>query len=807
MSDTSVIMGGSKGPGGNGDWARDTTLQRILAALGGKAPDTQKPQAANTEELKQNTKIQTVIQKKLDSMPFELRQVLTNGLGPGGAVFGSLGSASKALGTYLETTSIKTFQLTGTALVGLSYGAKLAQQAFEKFFEADKLFTEIYGSGVRLRGGLQGLITSSSDAGLSIRDFSSLMTKNSTTVAAFAGRDVPKLIKSFQDSTQSGGEFIMSLQENAETFLQTAEIYQQAGIAGSMTNDQLVSSSRRLIGEITKTSEATGMSRKSLLDFVGSITKSGQAYLLLSTFSKQAGENFVNASTQLAKFGQQGGKLLSDNIQKYFAGGKTFGLLDDSMLKLVATVPGLGNSFENLAEASLKGGDAAEQAQKDFAKTLVGAPVALRQQLLAAMPEIAGTLGDLIQNAERVAKAEKDRADAMKKEAADRKVDIQVIEAEYKQREKDDKARAQSVQEFNKQLNEFNNEIYRIYVGIAETLMPVLKVLTSTLQFVTDKFVALDKWVSGILGYGQKDKEGNPTQTGTGALSALTAGALTAFAGYKVYKGIRNRSAVGTEAPGAWGTTEQKALYVKVVGAGLAGAGAAGGGSPLPGTGGGPGAKGAGGGGRVGRMLGGAGRLLGKAFLPLSLAMGAFDAFQGFGADPSAGFGSKLLNAGSSALSGASFGLLGSSPEEIAARANAPGAPQAQGQMSMLEQIDQMLESRPGGINLQYTETGQALRDFSLGYREAISALDLTPAGGLDAARGLLNLVNAPRQSAITPPDYQAAASDWQTEVMITWKTIKEINENMVSLLIRIASNTDSLGDGIPVQGSGMQPG
>ena len=125
----------------------------------------------------------------------------------------------------------------------------------------------------------------------------------------------------------------------------------------------------------------------------------------------------------------------------------------------------------------------------------------------------------------------------------------------------------------------------------------------------------------------------------------------------------------------------------------------------------------------------------------------------------------------------------------------------------MLEQIDQMLESRPGGINLQYTETGQALRDFSLGYREAISALDLTPAGGLDAARGLLNLVNAPRQSAITPPDYQAAASDWQTEVMITWKTIKEINENMVSLLIRIASNTDSLGDGIPVQGSGMQPG
>jgi hypothetical protein len=763
---------------GDESWAKDSTLNKIFNALPKKWQEASKATVdatnQNTKATEEGNKNQKDFKDKVDQLPgqlkYSIQQVLTTGLSPGGAVFGQLGLASKGLSDVLGKNTNPTLAAFGQGLGMLSSSLKVVEIAFSKFFEADKVFTDLYGSGVRLRGGLQGLITSSSDAGMTIADFSSLMTKNSTTVAAFAGRDVPKLIKSFQDSSRSGGEFIMSLQENAETFLQTAEIYQQAGIAGSMTNDQLVASSRRFIGELTKTSEATGMTRKSLIDFVGSITKSGQAYLLLSTFSKQAGENFVNASTQLAKFGQQGGKLLSDNIQKYFAGGKTFGLLDDSMLKLVATVPGLDRSFENLAEASLKGGDAAEQAQKDFAKTLIGAPVALRQQLLAAMPEIAGTLGDLIQNAERVQKAEKDRADAMKKEAADRKVDIQVIEAEYKQREKDDKARAQSVQEFNKQLNAFNNEIYRVYVGMAETLMPVLKVLTSTLQFVTDSFVTLDKWVSNLFGSKEKDKEGQQTSTGVLGTS-LVYGAL-AYGGLKGVQALRRRRASPKNDPGLGadtmglgpglfgrGGTPDKPLFVDIVG-GMPGGASAGGGLG-PGLGGGAGAGGGAGGGRFGKLLGGAGRLLGKGFLPLSLAMGAFDAFQGFGADPRAGFGSKLLNAGSSALSGATFGLLGSNPAEIAARANAPG----------------------------------------------MQAANLASAVDFDADGNLRNLANNPRQSAITPTDYQATTIEWQSNVMTTFRAIERLNETMVSILNKIASNTDSLADGLPAQGSGMLPG
>jgi len=50
-------------------------------------------------------------------------------------------------------------------------------------------------------------------------------------------------------------------------------------------------------------------------------------------------------------------------------------------------------------------------------------------------------------------------------------------------------------------------------------------------------------------------------------------------------------------------------------------------------------------------------------------AMGLYDGAKGFSADPNAGIGESLGNAGSSIINGLSFGLLGSSPEEIAANA------------------------------------------------------------------------------------------------------------------------------------------
>ena len=87
--------------------------------------------------------------------------------------------------------------------------------------------------------------------------------------------------------------------------------------------------------------------------------------------------------------------------------------------------------------------------------------------------------------------------------------------------------------------------------------------------------------------------------------------------------------------------------------------------------------KGLGKGLKPGKMLKGAGSLakgvLGKVAAPLAIGMALFDGFKGFTADPSASLGDKFKNAGSSALSGLTFGLLGKSASEISASASGGG--------------------------------------------------------------------------------------------------------------------------------------
>ncbi len=127
--------------------------------------------------------------------------------------------------------------------------------------------------------------------------------------------------------------------------------------------------------------------------------------------------------------------------------------------------------------------------------------------------------------------------------------------------------------------------------------------------------------------------------------------------------GFLLKKKLGSGEPGSPGNP----LFVKLAGAASSAMDfVKGGGSKL---------KGLGKGLKPGKMLKGAGSLakgvLGKVAAPLAIGMALYDGFKGFNADKSASLGDKFKNAGSSALSGLSFGLLGSSASEISANASA----------------------------------------------------------------------------------------------------------------------------------------
>lgn len=810
--------------GGGNDWARNDTLKKILTALDPKSRPPSKAEEELEDALEENSK---QLKDNSEKTRYYLQQAgqvwksaLTEGIQGGQGLFTNISQSTKLLAQDFEEQG-KANKLAISGLQRFATVAILVSKSLEKLIEADKIFSDLYETGVRLQGGINGLITGSNTARLSVQEFGALASKNSTVFAQLGGRDVPKLIKTFQDSSRYGGEYLLSLQDGAEMFLQTVDIYQQAGVAGRLNNQQLVASSQGLISQFGKVSEATGLSRKALIDFVGSITKTGSSYLLLSTMSAKAGENLIAATAQLAKFGQQGGKLLADNIQKYFAGSNTFGLLDESMQHLISTVPGLGGAFANLAEASVKGGEEYEDAQKQFAKTLIAAPESLRRQLLAAMPELAGTLGDLIKNAKAVETAEADKLKQMEEEASRRGITLDQVKKERAEEAELDKKRKETLNKLTDAFNQLNNEIFRTFASLGNYLTPLFDGLATGITFVTNAFQSLDKLIS-------------PSGQGgiVGPLIALTAalggtilawkgikGIASMFGGPKGPPGIPGQGA----GPGIPGSTPQNPIYTREVSAGGLGGGGLGGGAP-----GRPGQAGGSRFGRLGSMLGRGsigGLVAGAALGGLSsAATGAGYGKTGAGLDilgqaaGLAGTGAMLggfLGPGGALVGGALGGLAGAGMGLYqnwgnlfgGGGADAQRSPeQAAGQMSLLEQIDKMLEDRQG-LNLQYSETGQALKDFSAGYREVISAMSLTPgAGGFDNLTRILGAVSGRAETPASAPEYQGMNADWQTDTLNIWKNIRELNENMKDILSSMNTNLATLITDRPVQGAGLSP-
>lgn len=150
----------------------------------------------------------------------------------------------------------------------------------------------------------------------------------------------------------------------------------------------------------------------------------------------------------------------------------------------------------------------------------------------------------------------------------------------------------------------------------------------------------------------------------------------------------------------------------------------------------------------AGGVLKGGARVLGKVAAPLAIGMAGYDAFQGFRADKDAPLSERLKNAGSSALSGLSFGLLGSSAEEIRNRKGQEQPPVATERESKdtLEEKNKDFQKRERELNrkrlnlerMTEAERNQFERDiFLLGLEKAqneeklqlieLERTDLTP--------------------------------------------------------------------------------
>lgn len=684
-------------------WAKESTMQKILARLpplpgsggsGGSAPPPD-PGVVLNDTIKK-----TDWGTAFKGVGKEWANVLQSGVSGPSGLFGIIGQSAKSVSWKLESAGsdyAKAFSVAGTVLGQVSH-------SIQELFKVNKVFLDVYESGVRLEGGMTGLMQASMASGQTVEEFGALLAKHSSTVAIL-GQRTPSLIKNFQDLTGQGGQLMMTQGQANEMFLQTADIMQNSGDMVGTSNEKLIASSRGLIKETDNLSKETGQSRKTILDFVSSVTKSGSTFLLTSTMSEQAQNNFRSAAVEAQRFGQTAGKMLIDNIQKMVAGGGGLGLLEDNFRTMAAVVPGGVDALQNLQQA-IDGGDekSVKAAMEKFGSTMANAPKPLRQTLMRAMPEIAGALGDFAMNEKKIQDKRKQEI-ALDRESA-KALNITEEQAKKRRTDREDaqgKASILAQERMNKldsATNELNTQFRLIYTNIAESLLPVLGGLATVIKGITEYWNKGDKMLSNAVG-----SEGGVL---TGSALALGGAAYAGIKGRNMYRRMRGPQLSGPPAPpqlpeppatpgggGRLGRFAGKGVGLAAVG-GIAGNLA---GSAIGGT---------------------AGNVLSGAATGASLGATIGSIFPGAG---------TAIGAVLGGLAGGAYGYIESvkdSKQEGSASGGNRGS-------NPLSDIDAILEGREG-INIRYTETGKSMMEFSRGYKEVVGALNL----GIDS-RNLSN--------------------------------------------------------------------
>lgn len=619
-----------------------------------------------------------------------------------GALSGSL-SAANQLGQTLAkgNAQVEDVFATFAKIPGIT-GILFSQ--LQRLAEVQTQYLDTYrnlsNSGANFAGSLTDMRLAASGTYLTLQQFGELVTKNNDAFSRMGGtvdQGVRSFAKLSNDLIKSPlGSELLALGYNFQQINEgTANYIAMTGgrNAEEMRNTKAITAaSAEYLTQLDGLAQITGKSRQQQEEALKQASQNAAINQRLAGMDEKQKAAYNRGLAEMqAKFGQAGAEL-------YQAQMLGIPPQTEAAKNLMALSPAVAEASQGMVDVAKRGGTAAETMKYSADAT---------QGAVEAAKNFEGVAGALSFRGDGLSKAlmglidTSNKANNQGRETSEKELALRAkIEEEQKKRQE---SQAKAAAEAQKALNELGQEILAAFMPIMKALFPVINaavdifttlitpvvkfaqmitsseaamgVLKVTVGTLTAAFIAFKaaqlagtvaRGVGGIISSGGVQGAIQGYRTG-GLRGAVTGGLSAAF-----QSGLAGGG-------GPLGSSPQNPLFVSIVAGGIAGGGGAGdlAGKIAEKLGG-----GAGGGGLVEKLsskagalssiLGPAAKVLGKVAAPLAIGMSAYDAFQGFQADKNAGLGTRLMNAGSSAVSGLTFGLLGSSPEEIAARTKKP---------------------------------------------------------------------------------------------------------------------------------------
>lgn len=655
-----------------------------------------------------------------------------------GFAAGALSSTFKAAGELGEKLASGGAQASDVfATFGKLPGiAGVIFQQFQKLANIQESYLATYqqlsSAGINFGGSLTDMRMAASNAYTTLEGFSNLMKNNSEAFSRMGGtaeqgaRSFINVANTLQKSDL--GTNLRALGYTSDQLNQGLASYiEMTGgrNAQEMRDTRALSSAAgEYLTQLDELAEITGKTREQQEQALkeASANQAYQAYLM--TLDEE-GRKKANAA--MAEAMATGGKGAADALQAQMMGLPP---MTKAAQEFTAVAPKMADANRKMADAvndSTKGVNDVKKASD----AMRAAAVETKEDLGDAGKAIimsGGTLSETIGKVFGAANRSEQQGIKTAEDAEKQRENIQARQKERMDSEASDAAETQ------KKLQELGNTIMAAVLPVLKAMLPVVNSLIDGFTFLTKPLVefaslitnssvamngilpAIGVATAAIAGIAVAVKGAQLASTiKTGVMDTLktAGGAVSAYkqagggkAGLAAgFKSVLSGSAVAGKADGS----KENPYYVIMSGGGAGGGGgvvdqlidaATGkGGSLLDKI---KGKMPSGvleklmsGAGGLSKFLGPAARVLGKVAVPAAIGMSAYDAYKGFTADKESGMGTRLMNAGSSALSGLTFGLLGSSPEEIAAKVK-----KSEGNEKTSEQSKKELEekeSKEGG--------------------------------------------------------------------------------------------------------------
>lgn len=375
------------------------------------------------------------------------------------SMFGQVSGGLDSLGSKLGEINPR-FALAIGVLKGI---VDVGNMLYHRLIDLGKSTQDMYSSGLVFSGGMRGIVAAASEAGMSVTDFSKIMTKYSAVGVTVGINRLAKLNNMFLQQTNLGANLMMSQEEASDALLETMEMMRGAGRLVGMTDDQIVKSGQTMLKSFNDLAMETGRNRDEIRKATADIMKRPDIDTVLRSLDDASKEKLGKTFAEVAaKMGQAAGPV-ADAIAKINLGG--LGAVDEQMRVAMNVIPGLTAAFEDAA----KGVPGAI----DRMTSIMDSPDT-RQRMRALsvqLPDVAKVLQEMSAGSRQAAEAQA-RLNAMS--PAQR--------AAYEESIKEQQRQQAVMNNVNASYKRFGAAFDKLALGFANTLLPVVNALSSVFE-------------------------------------------------------------------------------------------------------------------------------------------------------------------------------------------------------------------------------------------------------------------------------------------------------------------------------------